>query len=292
MRILVTGANGFIGSHAVRGFLDDGCAVGAVIRSTSALDLLDRRVEKLLYDGTTDGMYNIVRNFAPDVTVHLASRFVPEHRWSDIDELIESNIRLGCQLLDALARRGVTRLVITGTAWEHYHSMEYRPVSLYAATRRAFQDLCTYYADADGIRIVNLKFSDTYGTQDRRPKLIPSLIRMSLTGERLKLSPGAQLINFTYVDDVVDAIRIAIGLTVKLGQGIVQSYSIRSDEQMTLREFVELFEQLSGKPLSVGWGERPYRKREVMQPWLGEKLPGWKPRIDLAEGLKRVLADV
>jgi nucleoside-diphosphate-sugar epimerase len=292
MRILVTGATGFVGSHTVRGLVDAGNAVGAVIRQNSTTDLLDSRAQRLVHDGTTDGLYRCVHDFAPEAAVHLASRFVAEHQSSDIDALIEANLRFGCQLLEALARRAVTRLVNISSAWEHYHTEDYRPVSLYAATKRAFQDLCVFYADAHQMRIVTLKLSDTYGPHDRRPKLISLLGKLAKTGERLNLSPGEQAINFSHVDDVVEAIRVALALTAELQPGETRSYSVQGSEQMTLREFVDLFERVSGRSLSVGWGERPCRKREVMRPWVGKTLPGWSPRIGLEEGLRRVLADI
>jgi hypothetical protein len=55
---------------------------------------------------------------------------------------------------------------------------------------------------------------------------------------------------------------------------------------------VALFEREAGVRLDIRWGERPYRQREVMVPWQGPTLPGWRPRIDLSTGIRRVLEAV
>ena len=66
-------------------------------------------------------------------------------------------------------------------------------------------------------------------------------------------------------------------------------YAVSSGDPMPLREVVELFEKVKGRPLPVQWGKRPYRKREVMVPWnRGEKLPGWEPKISLSEGMSHI----
>jgi hypothetical protein len=52
---------------------------------------------------------------------------------------------------------------------------------------------------------------------------------------------------------------------------------------------VELYARVTGRPIEVVWGGRPYRDREVMVPWTGPRLPGWRPRIALADGLRTLV---
>ncbi len=287
----MTGATGFVGAHTVSGLLDHGMAVGTVARAGSDLSRVDPRATVLRHDGSTEGMFAVVQGFKPQAAVHIASKFVAQHQPVDIDVLIDANLRFGTQLLDALARSRVTRLVNIGTSWEHFEGGDYHPANLYAATKYAFQMLCAYYVEAEGLRCVTLKLSDTYGPNDPRPKLIALLARMAKTGETAELSPGGQTINFLHVDDVAAAIRVALARTTEMAPAL-ESFAIRGPEQMTLRAFVDLFGQVAGTPLNVAWGAKPYRAREVMTPWLGETLPGWRAKIPLETGLKRLLADV
>jgi hypothetical protein len=59
----------------------------------------------------------------------------------------------------------------------------------------------------------------------------------------------------------------------------------------TLREVVQLYCSVTGRDVQVVWGGRPYRDREVMIPWTGDPLPGWRPQIALADGLRTLVAD-
>jgi nucleoside-diphosphate-sugar epimerase len=66
-------------------------------------------------------------------------------------------------------------------------------------------------------------------------------------------------------------------------------YAISGGQRRTLREVAATLEEAAGARLSVQFGALPYREREVMTPWIGPALPGWKPQIKLLDGLKALL---
>jgi len=297
VRLLVTGASGFVGGHVLRGLADDGHLMAVVVRRGSDASRIDGRAEILVHDGSTAGLHDLVDGFRPDAALHLASRFVAQHQPEDIDALIEANLRFGCQLLDAMSRCEVGALVDFGTSWQHFHTAPeapdaYHPVSLYAATKQAFQDLVRFYAEARGLCALTLKLSDTYGPGDTRAKLIALLDRISASGETLAMSPGEQAFNLAHVDDVVGAVRVALERVLAAAPGSVESYAVRGEEQLSLRDFVQLYSEVTGRTVNIAWGERPYRDREVMQPWLGPLLPGWRQQIPLRQGLAELARDV
>ncbi|MNP45814.1 hypothetical protein D3C76_1397660 [compost metagenome] len=66
-----------------------------------------------------------------------------------------------------------------------------------------------------------------------------------------------------------------------------ESYSVSTEEEVSLKQLVEIIETILDENLTIEWGARPYRTREVMIPWSkGLKLPGWEPQINLRAGLK------
>ncbi len=174
-----------------------------------------------------------------------------------------------------------------GTTWQHFDSAQYRPVSLYAATKQAFEDLAVYYSDACGFRTVTLRLTDTYGSGDTRAKLLPFLLKIAASGDALPMSPGAQLVNFIHVDDVIEAVKVALRRTAAGAPG-AEVFTVAGDEQLALHDFVERVGAAVGRPLNIQWGARPYRDREVMKPWLGPRLPDWAPQISLDQGLREV----
>jgi nucleoside-diphosphate-sugar epimerase len=270
--------------------LDAGHAVDIITRPGSDLSCLApvrNRIQARVHDGTTEGMSRIVAESRPDLAIHLASLFIAEHKPSDVTSLVQSNILFATQLADALAANGVKYLLNTGTAWQHYEGRDYSPVCLYAATKHAFDAVLQYYVEALGLRVITLKLFDTYGPGDPRPKLFALLKRICQSGETLAMSPGEQRLDLLHVDDVVAAYLVAIERLLAGRVSGMESYAVSSGAPLSLRELVSLFETVTGKPLHVQWGGRPYRHREVMQPWSrGAKLPGWNPRISLAEGIR------
>jgi NAD(P)-dependent dehydrogenase (short-subunit alcohol dehydrogenase family) len=283
-QILLTGGSGFVGGHVARGLLDDGHRVFAVLRPGAATADLDPRAEILVHDGSTDDLHRLVQTAAPDAAVHIASKFTAVHAPGDIDALVDSNLRFGLQLLDALAREGVPRLVNFGTAWQHYQTDAYRPVSLYAATKQAFEDLAAYYADAAGLRVVTLKAVGHLwsprpaGQADLGPgrgdALGPAdgaVARRASPQSRACRRRGRSGAGRPAARDGRRLRRAGRG-----GHAARPGHAARAP----------------GWPTPpVDWGARPYRDREVMTPWRGEILPDWSPRIGLDAGLSALLEE-
>jgi nucleoside-diphosphate-sugar epimerase len=100
------------------------------------------------------------------------------------------------------------------------------------------------------------------------------------------MSAGEQRLNFIHIDDVVVAIASAMRRIMVSPEGTKESFALRGSQTLSLRQFVSLFERATQWRVAVAWGARPYRPREVMQPWLGPLLPDWEARIPLFDGLR------
>ena len=290
---LVTGATGFVGSHLTRRLVRDGWAVHVVVRPDSNLDRLKEAVGQVVvhsHDGDTQGMLDIVRKSRPDVVFHLASLFISEHHPRDIEPLVLSNLLFGTQLLEAMKDAGVTRLVNTGTSWQHYLNEDYNPVNLYAATKQAFEDILRFYVEVSGLRAITLRLFDTYGPDDPRPKLMNLLQKVADNQASLDMSAGDQLVDLVFIDDVIEAfVCAAMRLQAEMA-GDMEAYGVSSGEPLKLKRIVQLFEETTGKELPIAWGRRDYRSREVMFPWeRGATLPGWRPNVSLLDGLEKLL---
>lgn len=291
--VLVTGATGFVGSHLVRRLLADCWQVHLVVRAGSPLKPVADLEEQLTvhrHDGSIDGLLSIVRNSKPDLVIHLASLFLPQHRAEDLEPLIRCNILFPVQLVEAMAANNCYRLINAGTSWQHYQNHDYSPVNLYAASKQAFEVLLQYYLETTPLRAITLKLFDTYGPGDPRPKLFKLLDTAARQMTPLAMSPGEQLIDLVYIDDVVESFVLAGERLLNSAVERHERFPVSSGKPVSLRELVTLYERALGKKLPLEWGGRPYRQREVMVPWnTAQPLPGWQPRIGLEEGLARII---
>lgn len=292
MKVLVTGATGFVGSHLCKRLVGDGWEVHAIARATSDFSQIEDIKDNIrfhIHDDTMENMNSIVAECKPEIVFHLASIFISEHKPEDIIPLLQSNIFFGTQLVEAMTGHDVLNLINTGTSWQHYENSDYNPVNLYAATKQAFEDILKYYSDANNLRVITLELSDTYGPYDPRPKLVNLLRGIAKAGNTLKMSPGDQYIDLVYIDDVVDAFLCAAKLIQKVTDKQMESFAASSGRPIRLKEFVNIFEQVFGGKLNIEWGKRPYRKREVMKLWnRGKPLPGWKAKVELQDGLRNI----
>lgn len=290
MKILVTGATGFIGQHLVRRLLNRGDLVSILVRSTSQTDRLPSEVSILTLPESQIALEKIFKQEQFGGVIHLASLYLMTHCPEDIEPLIDSNIKFGTRVIDAAVKAGVSFFINTGSFSQHYESRPYSPTNLYAATKQAFQDITQYYAETTDTVTVTLELYNTFGPGDTRIKIFTLWNNAIKEGRTLDMSPGEQIIDISYIDNVVDGYLLAIdhatGDNARSFTG--RSYTLMSPERMTLKELSKVFIEEVGGELKINFGGSPYRERETMVPMdKGEVLPGWSPRVPLREGIRR-----
>jgi len=273
-RAFVTGATGFIGGFLVRDLAAKGWEVHALARQKPTNQETLRACVWHLYDGTYESVEEAIALSRADVVFHLASVFLAEHRPSEIDLLVNANLRLGMQLLEAMHQHRVNGLVNTGTSWQHLKDSAYDPVNLYAATKQAFEAIIDYYCNAHGLAAITLKLYDTYGPHDIRRKLIPYLEKSLRDGTPLDMTEGLQEISLVHVEDIVRAFGISVKL---LSSANHLRFGLPARSPLTIREVVEKLTQNMPKEPKVTWGTRQKAKRQPDSPAVIDKLPDWQP---------------
>lgn len=271
MRALLTGSTGFVGQNLFNYFKMQGWDLETIGRQDTVAEMDSKML-----------------NFKPEVVIHLATMFRAEHKAAEIEDIIQSNITFGTQVLESVVRHGVKNFINTGTLWQYYEGNRQVPSSLYSATKSAFESILRFYVSASSLQVMNLMLSDTFGPKDPRGKLLSKLISMAGTNETLQLSPGEQKVEWTYIDDVVRAYEVAAQrMLLGLELGKFTHYTVTSGEAHSLKDTVDICESVLGQKIDVRFGAKPYRQREIMSPAkLDPVLPGWSPQVSLREGIK------
>ena len=296
--ILVTGATGFIGSNLVRKLVQEQMKVTALVRDKlkTEIEFSELKEKENLFffqwNHSVFALAEYMKENKVDCVVHLATKYITQSTAEDIDELVEGNIVFGMKVLEAMKLANIKNFINSSTSWQHYQNEIYCPTNVYAATKQAFEDILKYYTNAEQIRAIVLEIYDTYGAFDKRNKLLNAWKKLVATGEGMALSPGEQSLDYVYIEDVLSGILQAINILNELpveANGYERKYALSTDETYTLKEIAQLFEEVYEKKLSITWGGKPYREREVMEPYRGlERLPGWNTNYDLRNGLKEM----
>ncbi len=292
-KVIVTGATGYIGASICKELVREGEQVSVIVRQSSDLKLLEDikdNIEVFRFNGELDGLLRYFSQVKPTTVLHLASLYITAHTAEQIDDLIDSNIRFAAYIMEAASAAGTKHFINTSTSWQYYCGQEHRPVCFYAATKQAAEELLHYYADANGMYALNLTIYDSYGKGDPRRKIMSLFDRISRSGETLQMSGGEQYLELVYIDDIVRAYMTAYRNIEKLVQaGNVRSYFLHADKARKLKEIATVYEHVTGRPMHIEWGGRPYRDREVMETYAaGQQLPGWRAEIGLEEGIRRL----
>lgn len=307
MRILVTGATGFIGSHLVHQLLREEHDVGIIKRPTSKTwrinDILDQLT---VFETDLQDLCKIqdaVEIFKPDVVFHLATHYVTEHTPADIKPLYETNVLGTVNLLDSMIDSTVKLFVNTSSCFvygsgscsnkdQHMSEGDFlNPSNLYALTKVQGEEACSYYAERYGVKCVTLRLFPPYGEWDNERKLIPFVIRKMIDGEELQLTSCKQKWDFTYIDDVIGAyMKVLFILEFSEKHEI---FNIGTGYAPSIKRVVLMIKDILGSNIKPKFGAIPHRNNEVWHTCAdasaAQKNLDWTPKTKLKEGLRKTV---
>lgn len=291
-RILLTGATGYIGAQFAKCLLPHH-EVFALARTPFQTRYLSDCQDKLkwyVYDGSYASVSHAIGSCRPDLVYHLAAYYTSARGEHVVPELLQSNVVFGGYLLEAMAQYGCGKLIYTSTITEFGRDGSYRPLTLYAATKRAFSDLAEYYVDRGLLRMVTLVLADTYGPKDARPKIL-NLLKDAVSAHR-KLeftSDGEQVYDAVYIDDVLEALHLSGERLLQCVGEAIQCYQVFAPEPLSLKETVAKFEQVNQVTCDASWGKKGTGENGEKGPVrIYPPVPGWQAKISLDQGLQYI----
>ncbi len=298
MRILVTGATGFLGSSLVRQLVGDGHDVAALVRPTSRrmwrLDPVRDRIRCIEGDLAAIPS-SAIRSFAPEGVAHLA--------WSGVSNLDRNdpkqvhNICQAKDLLTIAADSGCSAFVGLGSQAEYgpcsgavAPDAPTNPTTLYGDCKLATGRILARIAETGTHkpRFAWLRLFSSYGPGDEIYWMISGLILKLLRQEVPPLTPGEQRWDYVHVDDAARAVA-----AVLVSPGAAGVFNLGSGSAPSLRHTIETVRDLIDPRLPLGFGEVAYRPDQVMHLEADisrlTALTGWVPRVALSDGLRQTV---
>ncbi len=289
MRILLTGATGFIGSHVARALVREGHEVHAVVREQSNLERIEDLTSSLhLIKGDVLNPSFVLQPATFDLGLHLAWYVEPGKYLHQPQK--EDWIAASLRLANTLREGGCRRFVGTGTSFEYAPSglpqRESSPTKPTTAYGQAKLELFEALRSID-IELAWVRPFYLYGPDEGPRRLVPVVINSLLRGQEIKLVPGERVRDYLHIEDVASAI-CAVASSRLTG-----AVNIASGVPVTVREIALKIGEALNRVDLLKIGALPYAATEPIY-LLADNTKlregtGWKPRYALEEGLRQTI---
>lgn len=298
MKIFLTGATGFIGSHVARLLVSKGYEVYALIRPKSdgeAWRIADIIQRLKIVSGDLCAVSELARQLdkiRPDICLHLAWYAEPGQYLTDRRNL--TLLEASLQLAVLLANLGCKKFIGCGTCIEYDVAQGYlsensptNPKSLYAAAKLSLSLLLPQLVAETEMDIAWLRLFYMYGPFEDKRRLVASVINALLQGQVVETTPGEQVRDFLHVEDMAAAIEAVAESDLC---GVV---NVGSGQPVTIRQVIEQIGKILGRSQFIALGVRPYREADPMFICANnQKLKNytkWEPHYNLEQGLTQTI---
>ena len=311
MKILVTGADGFIGSHVVETLVKNGHEVRAFVlynsfNSWGWLDESDKSIRDSIdvFAGDIRDPHGVDKAVEKqEVILNLAALIAIPYSYHSPDTYIDTNIKGTLNILQAARRHGVKRVVQTSTS-EVYGTAQYIPIdevhplhpqSPYAATKVGADQLALSFHASFDVPVGILRPFNTYGPRQSARAVIPTIISQLANKSKVKLGSLSPTRDFSFVQDTANGFLAAaqsdaiVGQTINLGSGF----------EISIKETAETIARLMNAKLELVDDEQRVRPENSEVERLhasierAKTLLGWKPELKglagFETGLKKTI---
>ena len=299
MKILVTGGAGFIGSHVAQAHVDRGDEVVVIDDlSTGKSENLPDGVRLIEMDITSPELLSIFEHERFDLVNHHAAHM--ELRVSVDKPMHDANVNVlgSINVLESALRTDVGHCVVASTAAVYgalitipaNESHPIRPIAPYGVSKRSMELYADYYRITHGMTISTLRYTNVYGPRQNphgESGVIGIFLNNALTGKRSTIhGDGEQVRDYLYAADAAAAnVRAA-------EKHLDGTYMVCSNTEASVNDVVHHLSSSLGQPLDVAHGPAkagdPPKTRGSFDLFHGAT--GWKPLVDIEEGIRRTVA--
>jgi nucleoside-diphosphate-sugar epimerase len=260
LRVLITGGNGFIGSHLAQRLMNLGHDV-TLLDLSFGRNTKELSCAKISGDVCEDSTFKLVKEF-PDIVVHAAAVSRVEWGENDPKTCLRTNVIGFLNVLHWAQSSRVRPHVILASSREVYgepakfpvtEDWPKQPKSVYGTSKLASEQLLAHFGLVDELKYTIVRFSNVYGSmRDLPQRVIPRFMKSALEGEPLILNGGSQVLDFTFIDDVIDGLTSLISRVGSRTESVINNdFHFCSGQGTSIRELAELIKEVTASKSEI-----------------------------------------
>lgn len=286
--VLLTGANGFVGSHILAGLIESGIFPMIMLRENAQLWRIIEFLPYCKIHYNKNGLFNleeIYQTHSIDAIIHTATSY---GRNAALSETFKTNVLLPLEIIEKAIENGVKLFINTDS---YFAKSQYNQVYLshYTESKRILEKMLPAYCDQ--IKIVSMRLEHVFGEQDAESKFVTHILKDLLVNKsEIYLTAGLQKRDFIYIKDVVAAYIFVLKQSKQLPQ--YSEFEVGTGVPLTIRDFVELMTSQIRSSSRLNFGALPLRPNDIENSCAdisGLNALGWKPTYAIEDAITEMI---
>ena len=285
-KILITGSTGFVGSNILNLLLKKNVYIYDVLRNKNKKNKKIRDLKKnknyspIFYKKFND-LERELKKIKIDIVINCAAYYTGKNDIKNIENLVQTNIIFCSVILESLKNK-IKKFINFGSMMEYSHGNQFSPKNFYAITKYTFQKIEEFYKlNYKNIKFYDLKLYETYGDNDVRKKIIPTIIKSYSKNKSVKIVSKNLIMNFVHIESLVKVIYMIIFNKIKEGE-----YCLKNNKFIKIQKLINTLNKKLKKKIKVKYLSSKNISNSTKQL---KKFPYWNDKKNLEDFLFKKL---
>jgi len=280
--ILLTGSTGFIGSNILKFLLKKNFRIYDILRiknkNKNFLNKLEKKKNYFpIFYKTFNDLNSTLKKVDIDIVINCATHYSNANDVKTIQKLIKTNI-VFCSIILEVLKKKIKKFINFGSMMEYSNGNYFSPRNLYAVTKYCFQKIEEFYKlNNKNIKFYNLKLYETYGDDDKRNKLIPTIINKHKNNKKIEIVSTNLRMNFVHIESLTKVVSIIISRKIKEGE-----YLIKNKKNISIKKMIDMINRKIKKKIKTKYlsSKKLYNSTSKLK-----KFPNWNDEKSLEDFL-------